>query len=746
MRLIIAEKPSLGKAIAARLPGTPQSTRSHITVGDTVVTWAFGHLLEQAEPDDYLPDDLPRTPKGSKKWRIQDLPILPEKWLLRSKPDSADQLEHIGALLKKADSVVNAGDPDREGQLLIDEILEHFSWKGPTQRIWLAALDDQSVDKALATLKDNREYQDLKNAALARSRADWLVGMNLTRSYSLKNQAGVLSVGRVQTPTLALIVNRDQTIEHFKPTDFYVPRIFSDFWSAFRPAATDGPGFDSEGRLVDKKQAESLVSAAKASGKATVTDYTSAEKKQAQPLGFSLAELQKTCSAKFGMSAKEVLDTAQALYEEHKCTSYPRSDCRYLPAEQHGDSGKVLHGLSGISDYADLVAKADKGIKSPIWDTSKITAHHAIIPTGESPSGLSPKEKQVFDLIVQSYLAQFFPPFVYRATKITLECASESWSASGKVPVSPGWKAVFGMAEDDDGEDAQSLPTLAKGDVLPVKDADVQAKRTTPPARFSDGTIIDAMSNIHRFIDDVQAKARLKETSGIGTEATRANVLETLLARGYIERKGKTLVSTGKGRDLIRLLPPDLTDAALTAGWEDRLADIAAGNVPMADFMKDLVDFVKEHVAKTRTGLVAEGRTPSGPVITCPVCGGTHTVRRLESKKKPGIFFWACSNKDAAGNSAHALLADDNGKPGKPFGSEPRTPSGPSVPCPVCGNPHTVRRLESKKKPGVFFWACSNKDASGNSAHALLADEDGKPGKPFGSDAKDTKKKGGKRK
>ncbi len=601
--------------------------------------------------------------------------------------------------------------------MLIDEILEHFSWKGPTQRIWLAALDDQSVDKALATLKDNKEYQDLKNAALARSRADWLVGMNLTRSYSLKNQAGVLSVGRVQTPTLALIVNRDQMIEHFTPTDFYVPRILADtFWATFRPASVDGPGFDSEGRLVDKKQADAMASAAKASGKAIVTDYASTEKKQAQPLGFSLAELQKTCSARLGMSAKEVLDTAQALYEEHKCTSYPRSDCRYLPMEQHGDSNKVLRGLAGIS---------------------------------EKPSSLSPKEKQVFDLIVRSYLAQFFPAFVYRATKITLECSSESWFASGKIPVSAGWKSVFGMAEDDDAEDAQSLPVLAKGDVLQVKDADVQAKRTTPPARFSDGTIIDAMSNIHRFIEDAQAKARLKETSGIGTEATRANVLETLLNRGYIERKGKTLVSTSKGRDLIRLLPPDLTDAALTAGWEDRLADIAAGKVPMDRFMSDMVDFVKEHVSKTRTGLVAEGRTQSGPSVPCPVCGGEHTVRRLESKKTPGVFFWACSNKNAAGESAHALLADDNGKPGKPFGSEPRTPSGPAVSCPVCGGTHTVRRIESKKKPGVFFWACSNKDASGTSAHALLADADGKPGKPFGSDAKDakdTKKKGGKRK
>jgi DNA topoisomerase-3 len=466
MKLFIAEKPSLGKGIAQYLPGPHKTGAGCIECdgGKQVVTWAFGHIFEQAEPDIYTDDNIPLTPKGKKKWRMEDLPIFPEKWILHPKQEAKSQIKVIHDLLKKADSVVNAGDPDREGQLLVDEILDELGWtaqKKPTQRIWLAALDEQSVKKALANLKDNREYQNLKLSAQARGRADWLMGMNLTRAFTLQNKgSGVVSVGRVQTPTLNLVVQRDLLIEHFKPKNYFIPRIQTaksgvSFWSVWQPSASDeedeeGSGFDEEGRLCDKSFAEKLAASAKAAATATVLSYDSKEQKQSAPLGFSLSELQKACSAKFGISAQQVLDCAQALYEEHQATTYPRSDCRHLPEEQHGAAAGVMRGLSKLQAYDGFVKNAQPSLKSGIWNTGKITAHHAIIPTGNVSSRMTDMQSKVYDMIVRNYLAHFYAAYVYKASKIVLESAAgknEKWAVSGQVPVSSGWKVVFQQSE-----------------------------------------------------------------------------------------------------------------------------------------------------------------------------------------------------------------------------------------------------------------------------------------------------------
>ena len=678
MKLFIAEKPSLGKGIAQYLPGPHKTGAGCIECdgGKQIVTWAFGHVFEQVEPDYYTPDNVPLTPKGKKKWRWDELPILPEKWVLAPKPDAKAQIKVIRDLLKKADSVVNAGDPDREGQLLVDEILDECNWKGPTQRIWLAALDEQSVQKALANLKDNRDYQNLKLSAQARSRADWMMGMNLTRAFTLTNKgSGVVSVGRVQTPTLRLIVDRDNTIDHFKPKDFFVPRIqcakgSAGFWSAWQVREIDG--LDGDNQLVNKAVAEKLAASAKASGKAVVVEYTSKEQQQAAPLGFSLAELQKACSAKFGMSAKQTLDVAQALYEDHKCATYPRSDCRYLPEEQFGEAGKVLSGLGRLG-YGDLVKGADAGKKSGIWNTGKVSAHHAIIPTGSMTGQLSGDHKKVFDLIVKQYIAQFYPPYVYKATKITLDCAAEKWAVSGKVPVSPGWKAVFGAggssSENDSDEEGESLslPVLVKGETLVVTAADVQSKQTKPPSRFTDGTLIDAMSNIHKFVEDPAARAKLKETSGIGTEATRASILETLLKRGFIERKGKQVVSTAPGRALVQALPDVLTNPATTAQWEDVLGAIADGKVTSDAFEAAQRDFVTKLVGVAKQAHIRVGEPrqsgdsasgggkakKSGP--KCGACGKPTVVLKTKTGKDwlkceaCGAAFWPSKDGKSCG-------------------------------------------------------------------------------------------------
>ncbi|MGC9217066.1 DNA topoisomerase 3 [Acidithiobacillus sp.] len=683
MKLFIAEKPSLGKGIAQYLPGPHKAGNGCIECdgGKQIVTWAFGHVFEQVEPDYYTPDNVPLTPKGKKKWRWDELPILPGtppagEWVLAPKEDAKAQIKVIRDLLKKADSVVNAGDPDREGQLLVDEILDECGWTGlqparQTQRIWLAALDEQSVRKALGSMKDNADYQNLKLSAQSRSRADWMMGMNLTRAFTLTNKgSGVVSVGRVQTPTLRLIVDRDNTIDHFKPKDFFVPRIQTakagtSFWSAWQVREIDG--LDGDNQLVNQAVAEKLAASAKASGKAMVAEYTAKEQQQQPPLGFSLAELQKACSAKFGMSAQQVLNAAQALYEDHKCATYPRSDCRYLPEEQFGDASKVMNGLSRLG-YEDLVNGpaggngADSGKKSGIWNTGKVSAHHAIIPTGSMTGQVSGDNKKVFDLIVKQYLAQFYPPYVYKSTKIILDCAAEKWAVTGNVPVSPGWKTVFGLltAEDDSEEDAVlSLPVLTKGETLVVTAADVQSKQTKPPSRFTDGTLIDAMSNIHKYVEDPQAKAKLKETSGIGTEATRASIMETLIKRGFIERKGKQVLSTTAGRAVIKALPDVLTNPATTAQWEDVLGAIADGKVTADKFEAAQRDFVTRlvGVAKQSNITVGDARPSGGsggggaggkPKKAGPKCGACGKANTVVLHTKTGKDWLKCEACGAA--------------------------------------------------------------------------------------------------
>jgi DNA topoisomerase-3 len=655
MRLFIAEKPSLGKGIAKYLPGGSSSGNGYVQCGQDVVTWCFGHVFEQVEPDYYLPDDVPLAKSGKKKWRFEDLPIFPEHWKLEAKDDAKAQIKVIRDLLKKADLVVNAGDPDREGQLLVDEVLEELGWKGPTQRIWLAALDEQSVKKALSALRDNREYQNLCSAARARSRADWLVGMNLSRAFTLQNRGGgVLSIGRVQTPTLALIVARDEKIENFRPKDYFVPRIHTGFWANWE-LHEDFPGVDGEGYLTDRKAAEALIIKARSEGRAVVQEYESREKQQSAPLGFSLAELQKVCSAKLGMSAQQVLDAAQALYETHKCATYPRTDCRYLPEEQFGEASRVLAGLARLG-FGDLVKNADAARKSSIWNTGKVTAHHAIIPTGSMEGRPEGATAKVYEIIVRSYLAQFYPPYVYRAIKAVLACAGESWKATANVPVSAGWKAVYGLSDEDGDEAQQPIPALQKGQTLPVQDADVQAKQTKPPARFTDGSLIEAMSNIHKFIEDEAAKAKLKETSGLGTEATRASILETLLGRGFVERKGKQLISTKAGRDLVKALPRELTDPVTTAKWEDALSLIAEGKLTLEQFEEAQRTVVARLIEAAKSSHLKVGETHSGggkrgaakAKKQGPTCAACKKAKTVVLRTKTGKDWLKCEACGAA--------------------------------------------------------------------------------------------------
>ncbi len=658
MRLFIAEKPSLGRAIAQYLPakGVPQGGQgrnvTHIVAGDDVVSWCFGHLLEMAEPDDYN--------AAYKRWSFNTLPIVPVDWRLLPRESAKTQINVIKLLLGRCDIVVHAGDPDREGQLLVDELLVYLGNTKPVQRIWLSALDESNVRKALANLNDNINYANLKASAEARQRGDWLVGMNLTRAYTLAGQQGgyqgVLSIGRVQTPTLALVVNRDLTIENFNPRDFYavvatIQTTSGNFLARWKPSE-DVP-VDESGRVIDQRIAEEVV--AKTTGKlGAVVSFVADKKKLAAPLPFSLSTLQATANKKLGLGAQEVVDIAQSLYES-KLTTYPRTDCTYLPESQFRDASKILASLP--AEYDEFVKQVDTSLKSMAWNDKKITAHHAIIPTGHRAS-LSGKQKQVFDLIVRAYLAQFFPAYTYCETSIVLDFEGETFTASGKVPLLPGWKIVYVAIEEEstsaakDKAEKQTLPLVKKGESVECNDTKVEFKKTTPPARYTEGTLIQAMTNVHNLVDDPELKRRLKENAGIGTEATRAGIIETLKKRTFIVEKGKQIVSTAAGRCLIAALPNAVKNPGLTGFFEQLLDGIAEGSYTMEQFLKKQSEFVTKFVNHAKTSNL--GLAPAHP---CPVCKIGHFRRRTSSV---GVISWFCVRSQEGCNT---VFQDQNGKP-----------------------------------------------------------------------------------
>ena len=630
MRLFIAEKPSLGRAIAENLPGPHKKGNGCIETAGGTVTWCFGHILEAAEPGDYDPKWKPWP--GSPP----DLPIVPKIWKLSPVPKARDQLKIIKDLLATATEIVHAGDPDREGQLLVDEVLEYLGNRKPVLRIWLSALDEKSVRQALSTLKSNTVFDSMKNAAQARAQADWLVGMNLSRAYTISarkngNPVAVLSIGRVQTPTLSLIVSRDLEIKKFVPKDFFavVARIeigstgpFDAFWT---PPDTH-PALDSEKRCIDRSEAFRIADRVK--GEKGSIEVKKTDKADPPPLPWSLSTLTMEASKKYGMSAKDILDTAQSLYEK-KLTTYPRTDCEYLPENQKGDIRDILTALSKRKDYAEIAKNADPGLVSRAWNTEKVTAHHAIVPTREagSPSILSGKEEKIFDLVCRRYLAQFYPPCRYTETVVTTTLSGEPFRALGKTPISSGWKSVYQTVDEDGGNEPEStLPPLSSGDVVNCRDGLVKAKKTTPPKPYTDGTLIAAMKNVGKTLSDPGEKRILLETDGLGTEATRAAVIEGLLFRGYIEKNKKTLISTPKGQALIAAVDSEVKSPATTAIWERRLEAISKGEDP-AGWNKEIESHVRRLIKS------ALEKTVSIPIEgkRCPKCG-TGVIRRVNGK------------------------------------------------------------------------------------------------------------------
>ena len=481
---------------------------------------------------------------------MEDLPIIPAFWKLKVKSDAAKQFKVIRDLIGKATTIVNAGDPDREGQLLVDEVLDFVGNKKPVERILLNALDEKSVKQSLHDLRNNRDFQGLKNAALGRSRADWLIGMNLSRAYTIRaRQAGFesVSIGRVMTPTMALTVHREEEIANFKPVTHYaVKAIFRNNFGEI-PATwqmTDKvPSLDSEDRLLDKKVAEDFIQKLNSSvenGK--IIKIEEKNKVENQRLPYSLSTLQIEAGKRYGYSPQVVLDTMQSLYEK-KLTTYPRSDCEYLPENQFGDAKEILEHLKNLPDknFSALVEDADIKIKSRAWNDKKISAHHAIIPTRIKADfeTLNEVEKNLYLMVSQAYLSQFYPAHEYKSTKVTILFADEKFVCKGKNITKLGWKAIYKNVVKDESEETESiLPPLREGEQVKYISGSISEKTTKSPTRFNPSTLLQAMKEIWKYVKNAELKAELKECSGIGTEATRAGIIEKLQTAGFLQIKG----------------------------------------------------------------------------------------------------------------------------------------------------------------------------------------------------------------
>jgi len=644
MRLFIAEKPSLARAIAEALPGPRKRARLHIECGaDDVVAWCAGHILEMAPPEAYG--------DGYRTWRLESLPIAPKDWKLEV--SSPELLASIRRLLRSAKRVVHAGDPDREGQLLVDEVIHFLGYRGPVDRLLVRDLSPEAVRRQLGMLEPNAKYRSLYESALARQRADWLFGINMTRLYTLlgrgAGQGGVLSVGRVQTPLLGLIVARDRAIAEFRPVPYFVvaAEMRAGGGETFRAqwAPGQGPDLDPEGRLLSREVAEA-VRGRVCGQEGRVTDWTEERKTEPPPLPYALADLQVDAGRRARITAAEILGACQSLYETHRLLTYPRSDCAYLPEGHHGQAREVFAAIRHQAPaLAPAIAKADLARRSRAWNDKKVGAHHAIIPTpaagaGAPPAPLGSAERAVYELVCRRYLAQFYPPHEYIQTRVELNIAGERFTASGRQVLALGWKRLSGPDAEDapdaepatpekEKEASAPLPPLRIGEAAAALNVTVTDKRTAASKPFNDASLIAAMCGVAKFVRDPAIKKILTESDGIGTPATRAAIIETLFERGYVERAGRAIVSTQTGRALVASLPEVATTPDMTATWEAALRAITDGSQTLEAFL--------ERVGAHLEQLVAKGRA-LGRIAVPPASPAPPPARRSSSRAPNGAL------------------------------------------------------------------------------------------------------------
>ena len=597
MKLFIAEKPSLARALAEALPKPLKKRDGYIEANNgDIVTWCIGHLLEQAEPEAY--------DEKYKKWSISDLPIIPIQWKLKPKNQTKKQLAVIKKLVRQAKTIVNAGDVDREGQILVDEVINYCgaskSKIASAQRCLISDMNIAAVKKAVTNLKANKDYIPLAVSALARARADWLYGLNMTRLCTLQGQKsgyqGVLSIGRVQTPILGLIVNRDIEINNFVSKSFYevIANLETSegikYQGKWKPSGACEPYMDDENRVLSKSLAIKVIERIK-SQQGKIVKIVQDKKTQQVPLLYSLSGLQISAAKAFGMSAKKTLDICQQLYEKHKLITYPRSDCQYLPTEHLNDVQSVARAISTVSSKsANMLKNADLSIKSRAWNDSKVGAHHAIIPTARNKAtgSLSIDEEKIYELVARQYIAQFYPAFEFLDKQIHTEIVAGLFISKQKDIIKNGWKDLFPSSANNKEQSefaSINLPNVKLGEVVQCLKGDLIEKNTTPPKHFTDATLLGALTGISRFVTNITIKKALRETDGLGTEATRAGIIELLFKREYLLKKGKEIHASEVGIKLITALPKQISQPDMTAMWESQLESISKKSMSYQSFI-----------------------------------------------------------------------------------------------------------------------------------------------------------------
>lgn len=622
--LVLAEKPSVAKEIA-RVLGCGGKHPGYLEGPKHVVTWALGHLVTLAEPEDY--DAKYRS------WNLEDLPLLPDKMKLKVMKETSHQYKAVAQLCKRSDigELIIATDAGREGELVARWIMELVHWNKPFKRLWISSQTDQAIRDGFSRLRPGRDFNPLYTSAVCRAEADWLIGLNVTRALTCKYNAQ-LAAGRVQTPTLSMLMKREQDIADFQSQPFWlVTADFGGFQALWRERDSH------DGRVWTRDEAEAAAARLRAAGEAKIDTLKTAERSEPHPQAYDLTELQRDANKRLGFSAKQTSNVLQRLYEQHKLVTYPRTDSRYLSADIVPTLKGRLESIA-VGPYASVARKllrASLPVSKRVVDDSKVSDHHAIIPTEQfvSLQALNHDERKLYDLIVRRFLALFHPPCRYDETSVTLAAGRDRLYAKGRIEKDAGWKALYREAtgalrpeeeEEDDGGDegrgggdyqpAQSLPPLGLGASLALRSAKLKELRTLPPARYTEATLLTQM-----------------EKHGLGTPATRADIIEKLLSTDTIERTGSSLIPTGKGKQLIEIVVDELRSPELTAQWEKELERIAQGKGDPAAFMRG----IREQAAKWVSGVKRETREYKPHNIThsrCPECG----KNMLEVKGKRG--------------------------------------------------------------------------------------------------------------
>lgn len=643
--LVIAEKPSVGQDLARVLQGPFKKGEGVLEGPEHVITWAVGHLVQLAEPDEYDPK--------FKRWRMEDLPIVPDRFKLVVRDErSRKQMSVVTKQIGREDvaEIVNACDAGREGELIFAYLYEKAKGKKPVQRLWLNSMTSAAMKEALSSLRPAEEFARLEQAARSRSEADWIVGMNATRAATIRLRSsfdGAVSLGRVQTPTLAIIARREEEIKAFVPEPYW---LVDATFEAEGERVYEGRFHEgAKPRIATAEEAEAIVAACQGK-QGTITKLEKKEQREKAPMLYDLTTLQREANNRYGFSAKRTLSAAQRCYEEHKALTYPRTNSRYLPSDMVAEIKPTAELVGHHRDYtkgAEYVIGLDLLPLARVVDDEKVTDHHAIIPTRSEHNldKMSADDRRIYDMVTRRFLAVFHPEAVFENTRVETTVGTGTdghvFRTRGKLLLIPGWRGVYDevaadarpKGEEDEGAD-QQLPKLADGETVDTKKIASERKETKPPRRYSDASLLGAMETAGKLVDDEELREAMKE-SGIGTPATRAAIIERLITVGYVERDARALVATEKGLNVIRLLDAHmLTSPELTGNWEHRLGKIERGEDSREKFMSDIAGFAEQTVHKLDETL-KDVRIPRAKLGPCPVCG--HEI----NENRKGYSCWA---------------------------------------------------------------------------------------------------------